>query len=581
MKTPAPPTRLSHWLVVAGLLVLPLVLYAGAIDHPFLIDDHDAIAAHPDVVKVGGLATLWGQDYWAGRTEDANLYRPITVLSYWLNWRVTPDTPAGFRVVNLLLLGGIGVALFVLLKRHAGPLAASLAAALFIAHPVHGEAINHIVGRADLLAVLGIVGFLALQQHALHTGWTTRRVALAALLTIVALGSKESGFVLVPLALLQWWMGSEKGSRNLFPGAKKVPDTFISDGPNRCGTHLGICRKRALLYALLLPLAAAVVARVLIVGVGADYAPGSDDLTANPLRGLGFGDRLPESMGIYVWYLKQMVWPSLTFNQTPAPGGIALGQWATVEVLGAILFFATIVAGLVLSRKRRVMALAAALLLFHFLVIGNLLLPTGVYAANRLTVATTAAAALALGLGLGALFKLGYRTKLATTLAAAAALLLASAVTFMHQPDWSSELARMQADAAAQPDNPIALYWVGQAHLQNDEPARALPALEKAVALRPASVQAALGLANAALYAGKDRQAWKLYYNLPSKDYFNNPYALDPATRLNAAMAAFNVGEYEQAELLAQSLPADQARDILNAIEQVRAIRGASPDELE
>lgn len=561
MNAPAPPTRLSYWLAVAGLLVLPLVLYAGAIDHPFLIDDHDAIASHPDVVKIGGLATLWGHDYWAGRTEDANLYRPITVLSYWMNWRVTPDTPTGFRVVNLLLLGGIGIALLTLLKRHVGPLAASLAATAFIAHPVHGEVVNHIVGRADLLAVLGIVGFLALQQHALHTGWTTRRIALAALLAVIALGAKESGFVLVPLALMQWWIGA---------GTKAKARGGDQSEPSTCGTHLGICRKRALLYALLLPMAAAVVARVLIVGVGADYAPGSDDLTANPLRGLGFGERLPESMGIYLWYLKQMVWPSLAFNQTPAPGGIVHGQWGAIEIIGAGLLMATVAVVIALSRKRRVLALAPAMLLFHFFIIGNLLLPTGVYAANRLTVATTAAAALALGLGLGALFKLGYRTKLATTLAAAAALLLASAVTFMNQPNWSSESARMQADADAQPDNPIALYWMGQAYLQNDEAARALPALEKAVALRPASVQAMLGLANAALYSGKDQLAWDSYQHiLNTKDYLSGLTQLDDNDRLNAAMAAFNVGEYEQAERLARSLPSPMGDRVLEALEQL------------
>lgn len=554
--------------MAAALLVLPLLVHAGSVGHPFLIDDHTAIAEHPQVTRFNGLFELWASDYWAGQTEDRNLYRPITVLSYWANWRVTPNHAAGFRVVNLLLLGGIGVGLFALLRRHTGVLAAALAAGLYVVHPVHGEVVNHLVGRADLLAVLGIIGFLAVQGKALERGWSRRGIALAGLFTVVALGSKESGYALLPLAGLQWWMSRKKGVRNLFVAgcdgeAKKVPDTFASE-PNACGTHLGICRKRALLFALLIPGAVLIAVRLLVVGVGADYTPGSDDLTGNPLRQMGFAERLPEACGGFFWYLKQLVWPALTFNHTPPPG--AVGGWSFAKVIGGLLLIDCVVGvlWLALSRKRRVIVLAPALLLFHFLIVGNLLLPTGVYAANRLTVASTAAGAIALGYALSWLMRRGYKAKLATLIATGCAALVAALVTFSHADDWSSELARMEADAAAQPENPIALYWLGQAQLQAEQPGAALPVLTKAHALAPKSRQAALSLANAAVFAGDDRRAWALYQQL-----LTGAVPLKDTDRLNAAMAAYNVGQYEQAERLARSLPGDMGRPVLEALEQV------------
>ena len=47
---------------------------------------------------------------------------------------------------------------------------------MLVAHPANTEAINHLVGRADLLAVLGIVAFLYLQRRAQEEGrWVAWR----------------------------------------------------------------------------------------------------------------------------------------------------------------------------------------------------------------------------------------------------------------------------------------------------------------------------------------------------------------------------------------------------------------------
>src|SRR5688500_13718450 len=79
------PTSVRRLLLTLILTALTLGIYANSIGNPFLIDDHDIIVSHPDVNEPAGLTRLWTSDYWAGRSEDRNLYRPISILSYHLN----------------------------------------------------------------------------------------------------------------------------------------------------------------------------------------------------------------------------------------------------------------------------------------------------------------------------------------------------------------------------------------------------------------------------------------------------------------------------------------------------------------
>jgi hypothetical protein len=70
-------------------MALGLVIFSFYVstrfNYDFLIDDIDIVQTNPDVVRADGYQTLWASDYWAGRSSDQNLYRPITILSYWVN----------------------------------------------------------------------------------------------------------------------------------------------------------------------------------------------------------------------------------------------------------------------------------------------------------------------------------------------------------------------------------------------------------------------------------------------------------------------------------------------------------------
>jgi hypothetical protein len=122
------------------------------------------------------LRALWTTDYWrgvdaAGRVRelspDRNLYRPVTVLSFWVTAAAAGVDAAAFRLVNLLLHALAALLVGVLCRLWGAAGGALVAVALMVVHPVATDVVNRIVGRADILAVVGVVGFLAVQRAAL------------------------------------------------------------------------------------------------------------------------------------------------------------------------------------------------------------------------------------------------------------------------------------------------------------------------------------------------------------------------------------------------------------------------------
>ncbi|MEM9416717.1 MAG: hypothetical protein AAGA29_14755 [Planctomycetota bacterium] len=596
----APPNKplQRQALIALAFIVAAFLIHALAINNPFLIDDHSAIKQHPDVQEVAGGLRLWTHHYWQGSPSlDDQLYRPVTVFSFWLSQRLTPDSAAGFRALNIFLLAAIALCVVSWLKRYTGPLPALLAGALFLVHPANTEAINHLVGRADLLAVVGVVGFLALQARAQEQGWSYPAIAGAAAFALIALGSKESGLALIPCVIAQGWIGTrDTSSTTPTPSSCRKAGVQATDEANprlaaeasataqdadkrsTCQTARGVCPKRALFLALFLPAALYLAARLAVVGLPAGYAPATDDLTGNPLRGVGFVERIDSVAHVAGWYTKQLIWPSTTYNHTPGfyfrpelvqrPYPTRWGPGILMLLGGAV--YVWLVTAIARKWKKRSTVLAPIIFfLAHLIIVGHLLTVTGAYAANRLTLATTAAGAMLLGLFIAALMKKTTVMRSAIAIVMLAVVLAFAFLTARANRAWSSELARMHADVQADDEDPIALYWLGQAQLDYDTDA-AVSHLKRAHALAPQSNQAAAALADALLATGDDRAAWRLYDKLLT----HNAPLLDQQ-RTNAAMAAFNTGRYEQAQTILRSLPDDLARPIREALEQVQ---GVEPD---
>ena len=213
---------MPHSPVIFVLLALLAVLpYGNALQNGFAFDDEPVIQRNPVVTDGVDLTRIL-----ASPVPPGDLYRPLTVLTFAVNERLSPGRAASFHAVNLLLHAAVTLLVFAIAVRlFASARVAAIAAALFAVHPIHTEAVTNIVGRAELLAAL--FGLLALVCAAdADAGGPRQRRALqfASLASFsLAVLSKESALTVLPL--------TEEGRPATFSGAVGTFALQVTAGP--------------------------------------------------------------------------------------------------------------------------------------------------------------------------------------------------------------------------------------------------------------------------------------------------------------------------------------------------------------
>ena len=139
------------------VFIAALALYLPSAEYAFVQDDRAIIASNPAAHSIPAALAAFADPYWP-RGSGAGLYRPLTILSYAVDWMVSDGNAGWFHVMNALWHGVATVLLTVILMRWLPTLAAVGAGLLFAWHPVHVEAVGSLVGRAELLAAVGIFG---------------------------------------------------------------------------------------------------------------------------------------------------------------------------------------------------------------------------------------------------------------------------------------------------------------------------------------------------------------------------------------------------------------------------------------
>ena len=190
--------RRELWLV----FVAAVALYLPTARYGFVQDDRAIIASNAAAHSIGAALRAFDDPYWPRETE-AGLYRPVTILSYAVDWTVSGGRPGWLHVMNALWHGLATVLLVLLLARWLPPLGAAAAGLVFAWHPVHVEAVASLVGRAELLVAVGILGAVLAARRG---QW-----AVAVLCAALALFSKEHGVIVGVVILLDRWLhGSDE-----------------------------------------------------------------------------------------------------------------------------------------------------------------------------------------------------------------------------------------------------------------------------------------------------------------------------------------------------------------------------------
>ena len=517
---PQPTARRTLPLAICALV---MVLYMPSLDNPFMASDHDTIVNNPDITGQTIPSQVWLRGSLANKPSKQAAYRPVTVLSYYINARITGLSSLTFRLVNMGLLALLGWLIGVWLRWYTVHKTARwLAVAIFVAHPTHAETINHIAGRSDLLAMIGIVGFLHIHRWTLEmiredldrqTPWKT--VAVVTTLVVLALflsatiafGSTATGLILIPLAAIQ---------SVLFDPhiRKKTPLLTV-----RWGRFVHVCTAICLgIPAWFFYSGIRFTTNILRFYWDAASPAEVTDITVNPLLNIDIAQRYPVSVSFAWFYAKQLVWPDLTYNHVP----VQLPTWSSAStILGLIILILTLAGLAVQLYRRHWLSLALILALGQYLIIANPWLPLPVYASNLWTMPFTLAAVMWLARAIDRRTKESTRKRAVAVVPCGIALVVMVVAVLSVDSTWFSMTRLTAYDLSRQPGNAVAMFNYGQARLEKGHFAPAADWFERAISIQPQSIQARHQLALARYMTGQFDKATEEYQQILHLDVNN------------------------------------------------------------
>jgi hypothetical protein len=357
-----------------AVAVCAIVPHLGALWNGLAMDDLYIIAWNPLVHSLSGVWKAFAAPYWPPDL-GGQMYRPLPLASFAIDWTITGGHPTWFHALNLLLHAAVAVVVTTLALRSPSPegrggqgvrAAGFIAGLLFAVHPVHVEAIANVIGRGELMAALGVC-------LAVYAAVVKDRIGWSALALAGGLLSKENAIVGPGLIAWAWIVGITRP-----PRARMLA---------YAGSWLAV-------LAVYLPLRAVVLA---------PYA--RLNATAPVFLGESFFDGRLTAVAALWDVLGLLIAPvTLRVDYSPAErtivqsmldGRFALGL-ACVALWAALLLVAW-------RKGRRVEAFGLGWIAIAFLPVANLLFSTGVLIAERTLYLPSVGLALALGATLASL----------------------------------------------------------------------------------------------------------------------------------------------------------------------------------
>jgi Flp pilus assembly protein TadD len=312
----APRPRPAAWLAVP--LLVAAAAYARVLHGEFLLDDFPSIVEAPGVRDLGRTLRALVPELLRGG-------RPVTDVTFALNYAAGGLDPWGYHLVNLALHVAVVVLVFLFTRtvlRLSGARPATVLAVVvagtFALHPLQTQAVSYVVQRSEVLASGLYLASLLLLLRAERSGRTPRgALAYASALAAFVLGLGAKAIVVT------------------MPAAYLLLTWAVPDGPGR-GT-LAIGRRRAVMLAPWVGVAAwfsFATARSVEGSTHVGFA----------VQGLGPGSYFLSQLGAVATYLRLLLlpvgqngyWVVPTARSLSEPGVLASGLVLVAVLAGAL-----------------------------------------------------------------------------------------------------------------------------------------------------------------------------------------------------------------------------------------------------
>jgi tetratricopeptide (TPR) repeat protein len=317
------------------LFFISFILYANTVGHEYAWDDKIVIEKNPRVQKgMAGIPDLFVKH--ASQFQyDKYGYRPITLTSFAIDYSLAKGNPHFSHFMNAFYYAVLCVLIFIFISAlftgyH--PVFAWLVTLLFMAHPLHVEAVANIKSRDEIFVLLfSIASFIYFIKYL--EGKKILHLLYVFGLYLLAYLSKENaitGLAVFPCLL---WLKKTKGSLQ--------PIWWTS----------------ATLVAMLV--ISLVIFRMAAQStVGSEASAGKGIYEENGILGnsffflYGWSQKIPNALHLLGLYLKNFLIPYplrfyYGYNQIPVTG------WGNIMVIGALLVhIALLVTGIKYIKKR-------------------------------------------------------------------------------------------------------------------------------------------------------------------------------------------------------------------------------------
>jgi len=354
-------------LIYIIIVAFTFILYGNTIPNEYALDDAIAITEN-QFTKDGfsGIKDIFTNESFTGFFgKKKNLvaggrYRPLSMVTFAIEYELFGLNPHISHFINVLLYALTGIVIFMLLSMvnistgnqawYLGfPFVATL---LFIAHPIHTEAIANIKGRDEILAFLGALLALKFTLDYLDKG-KMKYLAYSGMMFFLGLLSKENTVT--------------------FLGVIPLTTYFF--------TSHSLKKNMASLLPLAVAFAVFMIIRTNILGAFTTKIP--DELMNNPFLHASVTEKYATIFLTLGMYIKLLFIPHpLTYDYYPYH--IPIIGWddprALISLTAYILLIIIALYGL---KKKTVIPYGIAFYLLTLSIVSNILFPIGVFMSER------------------------------------------------------------------------------------------------------------------------------------------------------------------------------------------------------
>ncbi|MDB4349809.1 tetratricopeptide repeat protein [Omnitrophica bacterium] len=188
-------------LSVIVIIILGLAVYANSSNGKFVWDDTHLIKENIYIRNWSNISDIFTKHTRGVAQGKSCFYRPLQILTFMVDYSLWRFNVRGYHLTNLILHILTALAVFWLINvLYKDAILSLFTGLLFVAHPIHTEAISYISGRADPLAsVFLLLSLIFYIKHA-HSNSVGAYIFMS-LSYLLALLSRENSLIL-PLLLL-------------------------------------------------------------------------------------------------------------------------------------------------------------------------------------------------------------------------------------------------------------------------------------------------------------------------------------------------------------------------------------------